>query len=217
MEPGVNLGYFGGADYALSRHLAEEPLPEWVVLSNPDVRIPAPDFFEQVLDLYADRPPGIVAPAIRSVLSRTDQNPYLRRRPSRMRMHFYKWLFRFRLAARGYQRTSLVKLRLLRAVARLKDPAKQGVAPEAIYAPHGSFMLFHRSYFEAGGTLRHGTFLFGEEIFVAETARLLGLAVIHDPRLVVEHEQGTPSKILGDPDLQTYAKDAAAFVAREYF
>jgi hypothetical protein len=132
-------------------------------------------------------------------------------------MHFYKWLFHFRVAGRGYQRLSLTKLALQRIIQARKRPGVRTLLPERIYAPHGSFLLFHRSYFEAGGTLRYGTFLFGEEIFVAETARQLGLAIVHDPRLVVEHEQSTPSKILGDRTLQAYAKDAAAFVAGEYF
>jgi GT2 family glycosyltransferase len=56
-----------------------------------------------------------------------------------------------------------------------------------IYAPHGSFLIFSRKYFEAGGVLDDGCFLYGEEITVAETCWQLGLPVIHDPKLKVSH------------------------------
>jgi len=217
VEPRANLGYFGGADHALTEYLKLNALPEWVAVSNPDITFPSRAFFKRLLIWYAASPPSIVAPTIRSALSGTDQNPYLRRRPSRARMHFYKWVFRFSLPGRGYQRLSLAKLRLQHAIEARRPQGIRNLAPERIYAPHGSFMLFHRSYFEAGGTLRHGTFLFGEEIFVAETARQLGLAIVHDPRLVVDHRQNTPYKILSDPKLETYAREAADFVASEYF
>jgi len=217
IEPRANLGYFGGAEHGLTEYLKLSPLPEWVVVSNPDITFPTRTFFERLQIWYSASQPSIVAPTIRSGLSGTDQNPYLRRRPSRARMHFYKWVFRFRLLGSGYQRLSLAKLTLQRVIEARRRTGVRNRSPERIYAPHGSFLVFHRSYFEAGGTLRHGTFLFGEEIFVAETARQLGLAVIHDPRLVVEHRQNTPYKILSDPKLAAYARDAADFVAGEYF
>jgi GT2 family glycosyltransferase len=217
VKPRANLGYFGGADYALAEYLKTNPLPEWVAVTNPDITFPTRTFFKQLLIWYAASQPGVLAPAIWSALSGTDQNPYLRRRPSRARMHFYKWLFHFWVAGRSYQRLSLTKLRLQRVIQERRRPGTRTLLPERIYAPHGSFLLFHRSYFEAGGTFRYGTFLFGEEIFVAETARQLGLAIVHDRRLAVEHKQNTPSKILRDRALQAYAKDAAAFVAGEYF
>lgn len=42
---------------------------------------------------------------------------------------------------------------------------------KSIYAPFGAFIVFHRQYFESGGHLSYGSFLFGEEIFITETAR----------------------------------------------
>src|SRR5215831_609288 len=34
-----NLGYFGGARYGLSLHLRNNPLPDWIIISNVDLLI----------------------------------------------------------------------------------------------------------------------------------------------------------------------------------
>ncbi len=60
---------------------------------------------------------------------------------------------------------------------------------QRIYAAHGSFIIFSRRFFEAGGKLDDRLFLFGEEIAVGETCRALGLPVIYDPRLSVLHNE----------------------------
>jgi len=219
VTPPSNLGYFGGADYGLKLYLKNNGIPDWVAVSNPDIRIRNKGFFEELLLNYSgESVPAVIAPRLQSLLSGTDQNPYLRHRPSRIRMHFYRWLFALRPAARWYERVSLAKFRTLLAISKFRRKRPLPVVkPEAIYAPHGSLMFFHHSYFSRGGNLCHGSFLFGEEIFVGETARKLGCTVIYDPRLAAEHRQKTPSTIIHDSTLARYASDSAAFLAREFF
>ena len=50
-------------------------------------------------------------------------------------------------------------------------------------------MLFASSYFDKGGTLNYPSFLFGEELFVAEQARQLNLTTVFEPSLKIEHQQ----------------------------
>jgi GT2 family glycosyltransferase len=86
-----------------------------------------------------------------------------------------------------------------------------------IYAPQGAFIAFHRSYFERGGTLDHGAFLFGEEIFVAETARRLGMTVMYDPALVIEHTERSTAAGLFNRNTSRYRKQASRYLAKTFF
>lgn len=58
-----------------------------------------------------------------------------------------------------------------------------------IYAAHGACMIFSSKFFALGGTLEVPFFLYGEEIYAAEAARLLGLKVLYNPGLRVQHDE----------------------------
>ena len=224
-SPGRNLGYFGGAAYGLRRYLEDNPLPDWVVVSNTDIAFPDRDFFGRLLALYPEGA-GVVAPSIHSNLSSRDQNPYMARRPPAARMHFYKWIFRFYPVYTAYHALSLARGKLLSVVPGVTSgnaPGDAGAAggprssPRSIYAPHGSFVLFHRRYFEAGGNLDHGAFLFGEEVFVAETARRLGLPVEYDPRLALLHREHATTGLFKNRKVARFQWEASAYCAEEFF
>ncbi len=213
---GKNLGYFGGAAAALADHLKAHPLPAWVIVSNPDVYFSDRDVLQRLCDAHRDDEPAVIAPSIRTLGSSVDQNPYMRVRPSRFRMHLYRWLFSAYPIDVVYEGLSWIKHRALGLLSKVRPPATASV-PERIYAPHGSFIALHRSYFEAGGTLEHGAFLFGEEIFVAETVRRLGLAVLYEPAVVVEHTERSTAAGLWNRDNSRYRRQASRYLARTYF
>jgi hypothetical protein len=75
--------------------------PEWFITSNPDIDFEANDLFELLGRSYATGKPSVLAPALRSARG-VNANPYLERRPPKLRMHAYKWLFRYALSARIY-------------------------------------------------------------------------------------------------------------------
>ena len=60
--------------------------------------------------------------------------------------------------------------------------------PRDIYAAHGSMFGLSRTFFERGGRIGYESFLYGEEIHIAEQSRRLGLRVRFEPSLVVRHE-----------------------------
>ncbi len=215
---GKNLGYFGGAAAALKEHLETHPRPEWVIVSNPDVYFPDRDVLQRLCDAEKGHEPAVIAPSIRTVGSSVEQNPYMRVRPSRVRMRIYSWIFSFYPTDIAYQGLSWIKHRVLERMSR-ESPTEtaQTASAERIYAPHGSFIALHRSYFEHGGTLDHGTFLFGEEIFVAETARRLGLTVLYEPSLVIEHTERSTGIGLFRRDTALLRKQASQYLAKTFF
>jgi GT2 family glycosyltransferase len=214
LSPHGNLGYFGGAAHGLKDYLRTNDPPEWVVVANTDLSFPQNDFFARLLDLYeGEKPPAVLAPAIISGQSGSDQNPYMRFRPSAGRMSFYRSVFRCYPLSLLYHCLALIKSRFSR-----KTPGGRDIAPPLrIYAPQGSFILFHRTYFSSGGSLEFGSFLFGEEIFVGETARRLGLFVQYDPRLRVFHREHAVTGLFRNRKMARFQSDSCSYLYREYF
>src|SRR5262249_12253987 len=90
-------------------------------------------------------------------------------------------------------------------------------AAQQIYAPHGSFLLIHDRYFRAGGTLDYGSFLFVEEIFLAESAARLDLPIVYEPSFVIYHRQHASTGHWPNKCIRGYVADSSAFLYDHYF
>ncbi len=170
-DSGGNLGYFGGAKAAYEAWVALHGAPKWLLICNCDIRFSDPQF---ALKLLRIEHAAVVAPQITRTHSRglrshrLLENPFMASRPTARWLRQRQWLCEHYLLYAGYD--------WLRTVVHLfAMPTPRASGP--IYAPHGAMMALHRSFFEAGGLLAHTGFLFAEEIYVAEQARLLGLHV----------------------------------------
>ncbi|GAB2683748.1 glycosyltransferase [Thalassiella azotivora] len=175
LEAGENLGYLGGARYALDRVTLDDG--DWFVVANTDLELG-----DGALDALAgvdDPDVGVVAPRILDVRSGRDSNPYWLHRPTRRR------LLKARLA---FSTVTTARLAVALAVVgrRRTSPPTEHVEGD-LYGAHGSFMAFSSRYFSAGGTLDFPLFLFGEEMFVAEECRRLGLRTRYLPTMRVRH------------------------------
>jgi hypothetical protein len=150
IESPTNLGYFGAARFALDKHLKQENLPDWVIVSNHDIQIEDPEFFEKLLAMDPTSV-GVIAPSIQAIPSRVEQNPFMRRRPGRL--HWSK----FQLVASSYAMAMAwdwlwrQKAKFKAWTAHRTTNLPQSDKRRAVYAPHGSFLIFSRRYFEAGG------------------------------------------------------------------
>ncbi len=172
----ANLGYFGGARWWLS---ARPHRADWVAVCNADLYLADRDF---VSTLGGMRPDAVVlAPSITAMPSGRAQNPHLVERPSPRHMLVRKLALSHRLSAAAARKYSA--WRPHRAAERAAS------RPADIYAPHGAFILFHRAYFELGGSLAHEPFLYGEEISVAEQVRELHRRVRYEPSLRIVHNE----------------------------
>jgi GT2 family glycosyltransferase len=219
LRPHENSGYLGGARFGISNYLKVHPTPDWVIISNVDLLITDARFIQKLTALKCAPHVGAVAPRIVSALTGRDQNPFMRYRPSALRMHFYKWSYRSRLALNIHELTSAAFHRLRSAFGRLATPSA-GVAHDVskrIYAPHGSFLILSKEYFLAGGSLDFPCFLFGEEIYLAETLRKLKLDVIYEPSLEVVHQEHKSTKLLKSRKLARFVASSAAYCADTYF
>jgi hypothetical protein len=133
-------------------------------------------------------------------------------------MQLYKAIFRYYPIASTYHALAFMKSVVLRRFRKLyRDSPHRVLAPEEIYAPHGSFIALNRKYFESGGDLNYGAFLTGEEIFIAETARRLGLVIVYDSRLrVIHHEHATFARYTSR-QLLAFLREATDYITDTFF
>lgn len=214
----VNNGYFGGARYGLAQHLKNQSLPDWVIVSNVDLLIRDQYFLTKVSAVMRHSHVGVVAPSIRSARTGRDQNPFIERRPSVARMQAYKWIYCSRFALHTYELAAAAFHKVHGFfMPRRRDPDSVASTGRTIYAPHGSFLIFTKEYFRAGGTLDFPCFLFGEEIYVAESVKRLGLEVVYEPSLVVTHQEHATTKLVKSRKLARALATSAAYCADTYF
>ena len=184
LESDRNRGYFGAARWALEHYLSAHALPDWTIVCNNDIMFER-DFFAQLFS-RDPREAGVRAPAIIPELTGIDCNPFYRQRPTRWQVvRFQFWLSNYWLmATKQLLAPAFRKMRHRFYFWRQRKPPT-GVA--RIYAPHGACIIFSRRYFEAGGYIDDGFFLYAEEFSVAEIARRRGIPVVHDTALLVRH------------------------------
>jgi len=210
IKPETNLGYFGAAHRAVEVYLKNYSLPEFVIVSNPDIRIQDPEFIANILSLSNA---AVFATTITSLLSGLNHNPHMLERPTSLRMHTYKYIFSNYLTSTVYHLLSIGR-------AQIKNRLKKvttNLGAQDIYSAHGAFLIFHRSYFEAGGHLQHGVFLYGEEIFVAETCRKLGLSIRFVPTLRISHSEHVATRLIPDKKISGFIAESARYCAEKFF
>jgi GT2 family glycosyltransferase len=204
-----NLGYFGAANHVLG-NLCKNHQPEWVIVSNADIRLPQKDVFLRIAALTSRC--AVIAPRIVSKQVGLDQNPFQRKRPSAFRMYLNRIIPRFRVLYR-LREVQYEARRTIRGLWAWRS--RPAVRSEVIYAPHGAFIIFGKEYFQRGGSLDVGAFLFAEEGFVAETCRKLGLDVRYDPTIEVVHDEHISTR--HNPAIRGFHASAADYIYGEFF
>jgi len=220
-----NAGYLGAVRLGLGEYARRVGrVASWTLVSNVDVRFGDPGFFQRLA--LASRPEdvGVIAPSIWSDTYKRDRNPHLLRRPSPLAMRFYASLYSHFYVANLYIVGAWLASRVWHAARGVLDAAgrpetRSPVLREArdIYAANGSCFALSAAFFQRGGNFDYPCFLFGEEIFVAETARGLGLRVVYDPTLRVYHDDHVSTGLLRSRQVVSYMRASSVFLARRYF
>lgn len=212
VKPGKNLGYFGGAEAALDA--AGGPSGRrFVILSNPDIAFDIA-FFENLEFGHLDHDVGVLAPSVQSSLDGKHLNPFKFSRPDRS-------FFDLRIKA---QRNALTQMlwqaaynakRYLKT-ARGKQPHEAEVKGP-IYAAHGSLMIMTPAYFEAGHSFAVDSFLYGEELFVAEFCFSSKLQIVMRPDLEATHFEHSTTALLSSANKRAYMTASLTAVREQFF
>jgi GT2 family glycosyltransferase len=208
IAPG-NLGYLGGAAFGLEQWQLQHPgeAAEWVGIINPDIALDR-DAVEVLAAAGLSSDVVAVAP---SVLLRgtTPQNPFLARRPSRLRMWLYTIVFRSLLLTKI--------LDGLLAVKRRQARGRETDRPGPVYAAHGSAFFLRRPFFDRGGTLRYRAFMYGEEIHVAEQVRSMKGLIWFLPQIRAIHRGSSTTSAAGSALRRVWHLDSARVLWEDYF
>ena len=214
LESPVNRGYFGGANQALQHYIDSGNRPDWVIVCNNDILFHDPQFLTRLME----RDPaeaGVLAPAIIARLTGIDANPFVHRRPTRWRVLRYRfWLSNYYLT--WFQQWLAPYVRVLRHHLYFWRPKPKVGVCTSIYAPHGSFIIFSRAFFEAGGFIDDGSFLYAEEFRVAEICLRLGVPVLHDPGLKVWHDDHQTTGRNLSRSIYAHQKEGLQYALRKY-
>ena len=214
LESPQNRGYFGAAKWALRRYLESHGAPQWVIVCNNDIEFDDSRFLLRLFEKNSTAA-GVIAPSIISGLTGHDANPNIRQRPSRFRMWRYGvWLGNY--YAMWLKQWLSPSVRRARYRLSKRTPSAGESMRRRIYAPHGSFLIFSRGFFEAGGFIDDAFFLYAEEFSVAEMCRQLSLSVIHDPELRVWHEGGQSTGRMLSRTMYQHQKSGFAYALRRY-
>ncbi len=176
-----NMGYFGAVNFALKSlsHLYDF---DFLIVSNNDIEIRDEAFFENLRALMGG--PEIIAPDIVSTVTGKHQNPHRLNKITKNQKLQYRLLFtNYYFGLTLYLGRKLVK-KMLFHDAKMNKPGKM-----FIYSAHGAFIVFSKAYFEKGGTIDDGYFLYGEEDSIAAQCEKSGMKILMTPELQVYHNE----------------------------
>ncbi|MHC1706083.1 MAG: glycosyltransferase family 2 protein [Bacteroidales bacterium] len=210
VNPGKNEGYLGGAAVGLKAYLETAGgLPaDFVIVCNTDVQFTGNDFLERLYDQYEDDAFDVFGPDIVSSLTGKHQNPYLERRISKRKLQFFI----------NITQNSVLYNAFLLLYYPFKRHIKRSVREKGSpYSLHGSFLVFSGNFFEKGGHLSYGSFLFGEEIFIGELAGDLKLNVLYDPDYKIVHHEHATTGIYKSAIHVRYLHDSYKYIMTTYY
>ncbi len=212
LNPEKNLGYFGGANYGLQNYLKNNDFPNATIICNTDISFPDSDFISKFQTILNEKQFDILGPDIYSTFLKYHQNPYIVKRISLQRIKLYKFITSNTFFYLLFTLLHFIKTKITKS--NSKPKINQDMET---YAIHGSFMVFNKSYFTKGGTISTPTFLFGEELFVAETARKLGLKTIYEPSLIVNHFQNATTGTFKSASSVGYLHQSYSYLLETFF
>lgn len=185
-----NLGYFGGVRYGIRSSKLNLIEYDFIIISNVDL-ILSEDFFLQLYNERYDENIGCIAPSIISKYEKVNRNPKVLTRYSKRKLEILRAMNKYPILMQIYSR-------YFHASSRSKVES-QTLADMDIYAAHGSFMIFTNKSAAFLQNMKFLSFMFCEELFIAEELRNMGLRTVYKPQIkVVDIDHVSTSKMKSD-------------------
>ena len=179
-----NLYYWGGANYALNKlNLDIDNIPDWIIICNNDIIFNKIDLIVKLQNIKSKNY-AVLAPSIISVKSKKNQNPHILNPISILGRLYYDIFFINSVSGLFIYkiRTMLNKIFNIYSNKKINNPME-------IYAPHGSFMIFSKTFFNNGGWIDSNFEMFAEELTTAEIVKRLKMKIFFNPDLEVMHDE----------------------------
>ena len=212
ITPDKNLGYFGALNFALD-YIAEKfkTYPDKVIFSNTDISLLSSDLIQNISKLKIETNVACVGPAIFKEGISVNQNPFMMNRVSRGKLLFLKTLFSNYSAYLLYQWFAYLKENTFAAT-------KKEVPNMDVYALHGSFLIFGKSFLTScNHMLKDAPFLFGEEIFLAEICRREEFVLNYNKAFSIMHHEHSVTGKYKSKQTVFYLHQSISLLLEKYF
>ena len=204
----LNLGYLPSVNSYVINSGIDLTSFDYTVCCNVDLTL-SPDFFLNLLDLSLTSNVGCIAPSIFNS-DNINLNPKLISRPSRLKLEFNRFFYYF--SSLKHILFSFYYFRISKRSVSQSIPLKP-----FIYAPHGSFFIFTSVAFSRGFKFDYPIFLYGEELFVGERMRDLGLFVSFFPVLKIFDLGGVSTSNLSSKVHSYYNIKALNYILENFY
>lgn len=196
-----NLGYLGGASAVYNTQTNGY---DFVSISNVDLKM-AEDFFEKLLAIDTTDI-GWIAPDIYTDKIDRHENPYMLSRPTRRNFFIWNMI---------YSNTWIY--RMYHALYLLKNKKSKLYPACNIYAGHGSFMLFTKTFVNKNAELHFPGFMYGEEIYMAELVRKAQLKVSYCPTLHIANTGNISTGLINQARKSQWSKESLRAIYKQFF
>lgn len=203
-----NLGYLGGAFASMNAlDIRVRNSYDYLIISNVDVTVNE-DFLSMLSAIKNDSKLAWIAPAIYNVHLNKKSSAEWSHRPSNRRIKLYSFLYAHPFCYYCYWAISRLKIRAAHNTVALE---------KNIYAGYGSFMIFTNKFISLKEKWTYKPFLFGEEIYFGEIARINGMTVRYVPTLQINDIGKVSTGRIGNKGKLKMQKESMDFLYNEFF
>lgn len=182
-----NYGYMGGAVKIL-KEIGEANAKkfDFVFVTNVDITLSV-DFFVELLKVDTKNI-GWIAPSIFRSYDGSNENPFILKMPSKLRMRAYIVMYSFPKLFGWYQNYTTKNRRNIKNV---------DSEPQTIFAGMGSIFVFTKAFINKCYPLTFPTFMYGEEIYYGYLVQKMNLKTLYVPNIKVQDICSISTSLLG--------------------
>ena len=212
-----NLGYFPSINHILETHSVNLSSYNYSIISNVDLLI-GNSFFETIENIPPDKNVGAYAPSIFSNAINANRNPKMTYKPSAFKIKILRQFFRFSITYVFLRFINISRLKLREIIKNNKkiDSKTFNGNGIKIYAAHGSCIILTKEYTKKDPFINYPIFLFGEEIYIGETAKENNLDILYKSNLIVYDTEHASTSLMKPAAYRKYNFEALSFVLQKY-
>lgn len=207
LKPSKKFGFFGGARFAYDNLTSRGLFYDFYAICNNDLILEDNSVFQKLKTLI-DENYDIIAPDI-ITLDGVHQNPHRKFRPSRNIRCYYKLIY-----SNIYVAKVFYFLNRIRKKTNQKDIALD--TEEVIFSAHGAVMFVKKSFFDKGGFIDNGFFLYGEEDSIAFQCDMLNCKILYTPNIRIKHLESVNTRDVNFSKKYSFQKESFMYIKQNY-
>jgi GT2 family glycosyltransferase len=212
ITPPENIGYLNGAKLGFDFYCKSNPVPDFTIVCNTDIKFEDDFFLDKLINESSHKNADVIGPTIISTLTSHHQNPMYKERIPIKKIKRLLWIYRYYPIYVIYQLGAYLK----RFIEK-RAPENKKQSSEFVYAVHGSFLIFARSFFDKGNTFKFPSFLYAEELFIAEQCIKNKSNIFYNSNLTVFHSEHSTSGFIKNRKHVNWLKQSLNCIYLHYY